>query len=115
MEYIYFENVHLFTYDLFAEKLGFKLIWGCLLFYPFFYPIGVWALVNPKPHYGDIGPASATLIALLFFFGWFLTRGANLQKYYFKVWVEWQEIGPCSPPLAGPARQALYGHPTKDH
>lgn len=85
IEYIYFENVHLFTYDLFAEKLGFKLIWGCLLFYPFFYPIGVWALVPSQPAYGDLGPAAALLTILLFFSGWFLTRGANLQKYYFKV------------------------------
>ena len=26
-EYMFFENVHLYTYDLFAEKLGFKLTW----------------------------------------------------------------------------------------
>ena len=42
-----------------CEKLGFKLCWGCLLFYPFFYCIGVWPLVaaprsphtlTPLPH-----------------------------------------------------------------
>jgi delta14-sterol reductase len=34
-EYLYFERIHLYTYDLFAEKVGFKLAWGCLCFYPF--------------------------------------------------------------------------------
>jgi hypothetical protein len=35
-----------------CEKLGFKLCWGCLLFYPFFYCIGVWPLVAAprSPH-----------------------------------------------------------------
>ena len=46
VEYLYHEHVHLYTYDLFAEKLGFKLIWGCLCFYPFFYPIGVWPILQ---------------------------------------------------------------------
>ena len=27
-DYLVFERVHLYTYDLFAERLGFKLIWG---------------------------------------------------------------------------------------
>jgi delta14-sterol reductase len=63
-------------------RLGFKLIWGCLVFYPFFYPIGVWNLVSASD---DISIAQALLIAGLFFFGWMLTRGANLQKYVFKV------------------------------
>jgi hypothetical protein len=34
VEYLYHEHVHLYTYDLFAERLGFKLAWGCLFFYP---------------------------------------------------------------------------------
>jgi hypothetical protein len=33
-EYLFFEQVHLYTYDFFAERVGFKLGWGCLLFYP---------------------------------------------------------------------------------
>mmetsp|Transcript_48004 Transcript_48004/g.56082 ORF Transcript_48004/g.56082 Transcript_48004/m.56082 type:complete len:93 (+) Transcript_48004:124-402(+) len=31
-EYMWFEEIHLYTYDLFAEKLGFKLFWGCFCF-----------------------------------------------------------------------------------
>ncbi len=42
-EYLNFEEVHLYTYDFFAERVGFKLGWGCLVFYPFFYCIGLWA------------------------------------------------------------------------
>jgi hypothetical protein len=45
VEYLFCEDVHTFTYDLFAEKMGFKLAWGCLCFYPFFYPVGVLPLV----------------------------------------------------------------------
>ena len=41
VEYLHYENVHAFTYDLFRERLGFKLTWGCLCFYPFFYCCGV--------------------------------------------------------------------------
>jgi len=37
VDYMIFEEVHLYTYDLFAEKVGFKLGWGCLVFYPYFY------------------------------------------------------------------------------
>ena len=34
-DYLFFERVHLYTYDLFAERVGFKLVWGCLFFYPY--------------------------------------------------------------------------------
>ena len=44
VEYLYYEDVHTFTYDVFRERLGLKLIFGCFCFYPFFYPIGVCVL-----------------------------------------------------------------------
>ena len=47
VEYLYFEEVHLYTYDFVAERVGFKLGWGCLTFYPFFYGVGLWTQ-NPK-------------------------------------------------------------------
>jgi len=77
-EYLFFEDVHTFTYDLFAERVGFKLVWGCLCFYPNFYALGAWCLVGVKPP-ADLGTVHALLIAALFFAGWVLTRGANLQ------------------------------------
>eukprot|EP00048_Salpingoeca_helianthica_P007218 m.107908 g.107908 ORF g.107908 m.107908 type:complete len:420 (-) comp14260_c1_seq3:106-1365(-) len=81
-EYLYHEFVHLYTYDFFAERVGFKLAWGCLLFYPFFYTIGVHALVGAS---GDITVLQAVVTAVLYVIGWIITRGANNQKYYFKI------------------------------
>ena len=66
-----------------CEKLGFKLCWGCLVFYPFFYCIGVWPLVA-APTDADIPTSTAAMTVALFFSGWCLTRGANLQKWVFK-------------------------------
>lgn len=81
-EYLFFERVHLYTYDFFAERVGFKLGWGCLLFYPYFYGIGLWSVADlPNPHAPAAMLAAA---ALLFFLGWSLARGANMQKYLFK-------------------------------
>jgi hypothetical protein len=49
-EYLFFERVHLYTYDFFAERVGFKLGWGCLLFYPYFYAVGLWSVADlPDP------------------------------------------------------------------
>lgn len=82
VEYLIFEEVHLYTYDLFAERIGFKLGWGCLVFYPYFYVISLWATVElPDPPTPDW---FLVIFACIFFAGWILSRGANLQKYYFK-------------------------------
>lgn len=81
-EYLFFEHVHLYTYDLFAERVGFKLGWGCLVFYPYFYPVGLWATAD-RPDPGMPVWALAAC-ALVFFAGWTLARGANMQKYAFK-------------------------------
>ena len=78
-EYMLFEEVHLYTYDIFAEKIGFKLVWGCLVFYPFFYCIGGFPLVTAQ-HDMNVGQCVFTVV--LFLIGWCLTRGANMQKFY---------------------------------
>ncbi len=86
VDYLWFERVHLYTYDLFAERLGFKLAWGCLVFYPFFYPVGLWGtadLAMPATIAGSGGYWSVMSISL-FGLGWALARGANMQKYWFK-------------------------------
>jgi delta14-sterol reductase len=94
-DYLVFERVHLYTYDFFAERVGFKLGWGCLVFYPYFYGIGLWSVADlPDPH----APAALfAAAALLFFAGWVLARGANLQKYRFKRDADAKFLG-----LAGP-------------
>jgi protein-S-isoprenylcysteine O-methyltransferase Ste14 len=82
IDYMIFEEVHLYTYDLFAERVGFKLGWGCLVFYPYFYSVFLWATVDksdPRTPFWLLA-----LYVLIFFTGWVLSRGANLQKYYFK-------------------------------
>jgi delta14-sterol reductase len=81
-EYLLFERVHLYTYDFFAERVGFKLAWGCLVFYPYFYGVGLWSVADlPDPH---ASVALRALAAVLFFCGWIFARGANMQKYLFK-------------------------------
>ncbi len=82
-DYLSFEKVHLYTYDFFAERVGFKLGWGCLAFYPYFYLIAIWSTVNlPDP---NIPLWLLICYALLFLMGWTLARGANMQKYFFKT------------------------------
>ena len=83
-EYMYHEHVHLFTYDLFRERLGGKLIWGCFLFYPFFYEVGVWSLVDSHGE-NDLSITASFGCIALFLSGWILTRGANLQKHAFRT------------------------------
>lgn len=82
-EYLYFERVHLYTYDLFAERVGFKLGWGCLVFYPFFYGSGLWTAATLPA--ADLSAGWLLGCAALFFVGWSLARGANLQKFWFKL------------------------------
>jgi delta14-sterol reductase len=90
-EYLTFEKVHLYTYDFIAERVGFKLGFGCLSFYPYFYSVALWVTVDlPNPQ----TPLWLTVIfALIFFLGWSLARGANMQKYYFKISPEKSFLG----------------------
>lgn len=82
IDYLTFEEVHLYTYDLFAERVGFKLGWGCIAFYPYFYSIPLWSSVElPNTHTPNL---ILLMYALIFFTGWSLARGANMQKYFFK-------------------------------
>lgn len=82
VEYLFFENVHVYTYDIFRERTGMKMVWGCYFFYPFFYCIGIWPLVDSR---SDITIETSYTIAALYFFGWCMTRGANLQKFYWRT------------------------------
>ena len=85
VEYLYWEEPHLYTYDFFAERYGFKLWWGCTTFYPFFYAIGGWGGVFLRTGEDqDLSAIQACSCIALYLVGWMLTRGANLQKYAFK-------------------------------
>ena len=90
-DYLTFERVHLYTYDIFAERVGFKLGWGCLTFYPYFYAISLWATADLPP---SQMPGWGYVVALLLFFsGWTLARGANMQKFFFKIQPERSFLG----------------------
>jgi protein-S-isoprenylcysteine O-methyltransferase Ste14 len=94
-EYLFFEEVHLYTYDFVAEQVGFKLGWGCIAFYPYFYSIGLWSVASkPNPH---TPVPQLILYALVFFVGWSLSRGANLQKFLFKTRPEAKLLGVLAP------------------
>ena len=82
-EYLIFERIHLWTYDFIAERVGFKLGFGCLAFYPYFYAVALWFTADlPNPGI----PAWLTILfGALFLCGWVLTRGANMQKFFFKT------------------------------
>lgn len=82
-EYLIFEKIHLWTYDFIAERVGFKLGFGCLAFYPYFYSVALWFTAHlPNPGHSIIYPI---LFGALYLCGWVFTRGANMQKYFFKT------------------------------
>jgi delta14-sterol reductase len=94
-EYLFFERVHLYTYDFFAERVGFKLGWGCLVFYPFFYGVGLWSVADlPNPH---VSTAMRAIAASVFLCGWSLARGANMQKFAFKRDASAKFLGAIAP------------------
>jgi delta14-sterol reductase len=105
IDYLVFERVHLYTYDIFAERVGFKLGFGCLTFYPYFYLIGLWVTADlPDP---DTSPWLLVVFALVFFAGWGLARGANMQKYFFKTDPERMFLGFIEPKALSDGRNAL--------
>jgi delta14-sterol reductase len=104
-EYLFFERVHLYTYDIFAERVGFKLVWGCFTFYPYFYLIGLWVAADlPDP---GTPRWLLFLFTVVFFAGWILTRGANLQKYYFKTRPERAFLGFMKPGVVSDGTNSL--------
>ncbi|CAF1223055.1 unnamed protein product [Rotaria sordida] len=81
IEYFYHEYVHLYTFDFIIEYVGFKLVWGCLVFYPFFYPTAIWCKIHPI----RLSFNRQIFSICIFFLGWILSRGANNQKYLFRT------------------------------
>ncbi|MGI9294713.1 MAG: DUF1295 domain-containing protein [Pseudomonadales bacterium] len=112
LDYLWFERVHLYTYDLFAERLGFKLAWGCLVFYPFFYPIGLWgtahlgtpSTIEKAQWFWLVGSAG------VFFLGWSLARGANMQKYLFKRFPDRPFLGRLAPEAITDGKQQVLSN-----
>lgn len=98
-DYFCFERVQLYTYDIIHERLGLKLIWGCLTVYPYLYVIPLWGITHfPAPEF-ERSIAILTHFGSLFLFliGWVVSRGSNLQKYTFKRWPERKFLGFMKP------------------
>ena len=98
-DYFVFERVQLYTYDLIHERLGMKLIWGGLVVYGWLYIIPLWGMAaHPDPGFF---PAWTNVLLFgsgaLFFVGWAISRGANMQKYTFKRWPERKFLGLMEP------------------
>ena len=99
MDYMVFERVQLYTYDLIHENVGFKLIWGCLVVYGWLFILPLWGMAaHPNPGFSPVW-TNVWLIGTtaLFLFGWGISRGANLQKYTFKRWPERKFLGLIAP------------------
>ncbi|CAF1608266.1 unnamed protein product [Rotaria magnacalcarata] len=93
IEYFYHEYVHLYTFDFIVEYVGFKLVWGCLVFYPFFYPITIWCQIHPT----SLSFTRQCFSIAVFFLGWILSRGANNQKYLFRTQPKARFLGVFQP------------------
>ena len=78
----YYENAVLSMWDVIAEKFGFMLLWGDLVFVPFFYCIGGWYLLQQPD---SISAPHAALLCGLFGLGLWIFRGSNAQKNRFKA------------------------------
>ena len=82
VEYLLFEEVHLYTYDFVAERVGFKLGWGCIAFYPYFYCIGLWSVARQArpPHPGaGAGPRGGGVPRRLVALAWRESAEVPLQ------------------------------------
>lgn len=103
-EYFYHEHVHLYTFDFIIEYVGFKLVWGCLVFYPFFYPTAMWFTVPCA----RLSFVRQTCSVGVFFLGWALSRGANNQKYTFRIDPKRKFLG-CVQPVSVNGRLLCSG------
>jgi delta14-sterol reductase len=104
-DYLVFERVHLYTYDFVAERVGFKLGWGCLAFYPYFYAVGLWTAAElPDPR---TAPCLLFAYGCVFFAGWILSRGANMQKFLFKTEPERALLGILKPRILTDGNHSL--------
>ena len=99
LDYFIFERVQLYTYDLIHEKLGFKLIWGGLIIYGWLYILPLWGMaVYPSPDFSTAWTYVWLIgTGLLLVFGWSISRGGNLQKYWFKRWPDRKFLGIIEP------------------
>jgi protein-S-isoprenylcysteine O-methyltransferase Ste14 len=81
VDYFYHEEAILTTWDIKHETFGWMLCWGDLVWVPFTYTLPALYLVNRShglPIWAVLG------VAVLFFAGYAISRGANDQKHAFR-------------------------------
>ncbi len=110
-DYFVFERVQLYTYDLIHERLGFMLLWGGLIVYGWLYILPLWGMAaHPDPGFSTTWTYVWLIGATaLFALGWTITRGANMQKYFFKRWPGRKFLGIIEPKyIQAGDRKILY-------
>ncbi len=75
------EEFMLSTWDVMAENFGFMLVWGDLVYVPFFYSICGWFIINQTDSYWTF---MIPIVCILYFVSMWIFRGSNIQKFKFK-------------------------------
>ena len=98
-DYFIFERVQLYTYDLIHEKMGYLLFWGGLVIYGWLFILPMWGMAaHPDPGFSTTWTYVWLIgTAALFLTGWTISRGANLQKYWFKRFPDRKFLGIIQP------------------
>lgn len=81
MDYFFYEEYMTSTWDIIAEKLGFMLVFGDLVWIPFTFSIQGWWLLSNKV---ELTTAAVIANCMVFLIGYKVFRGANKQKHVFK-------------------------------
>lgn len=81
IDYFFYEEFMTSTWDIIAERLGFMLVFGDLVFIPFTFSIQGWWLSRNKV---ELSKVAAIADCLVFLIGYQIFRGANRQKHVFK-------------------------------
>ena len=99
MDYFIFERVQLYTYDLIHEKMGYLLFWGGLVIYGWIFILPLWGMAaHPDPGFSTTWTYVWLVgTAALFLTGWTISRGASLQKYWFKRFPDRKFLGIIQP------------------
>ncbi|GAB4833481.1 hypothetical protein Ancab_031724 [Ancistrocladus abbreviatus] len=81
LDYFFHEEYMLSTWDIIAERLGFMLVFGDLVWIPFTFSIQGWWLLKNRV---ELTTAAVIANCFVFVFGYLVFRGANKQKHVFK-------------------------------
>ncbi|KAJ0892011.1 putative delta(14)-sterol reductase [Helianthus annuus] len=81
MDYFFYEEYMTSTWDIIAERLGFMLVFGDLVWIPFTFSIQGWWLLSNNV---DLPTAAIVANCFVFLIGYLVFRGANKQKHDFK-------------------------------